>query len=329
VARREAAVIAAVIVPACRACLRALVTRRAQVGRAERLLRALLLLPPFGFVLVVLRLRLLVAGPLVVDGVTDDGVRMRCRLPDLIQMYVHLFGCWEPDLAAFLRRRLQPGDLFVDVGANVGCMTALAGKAVGADGHVVAIECSPPVLTELRETLARNQLQNVRLVESAASDRHEQLTLFAGPVHNVGLTATVEHRGLQAAGRVQAAPLGDLVTDAELARARLVKIDVEGAEDRVLAGMLPVLERLHADAELVVELSPTWWTNAQLRPIDVLQPFLDRGYHVYLLPNDYWPWRYLWPNDVGPPRRLRDLTQLALRVPRLDVVLSRRDQDEL
>jgi FkbM family methyltransferase len=328
VALWEANVIRAVIVPFCRRCLRMLITRRAHIGSGERLLRALLLLPPFGFVLVVLRLRLLVAGPLTVDGRTDDGVLLRCRLPDLIQMYVHLFGSWEPDLAAFLRRRLRPGDLFVDVGANVGCMTALAAKVVGTGGAVVAIEASPNVLDELRETVARNRLTNVRLVGAAASDRHEELTLFAGPTHNVGLTATVEHRGLQAAGRVQAAPFGELVTADERTRARLVKIDVEGAEDRVLAGMLPVLDSLH-DAELAVELSPTWWQDTKLRPIDVLQPFLDRGYHVYLLPNSYWPWRYLWPNDVGAPRRLRDLSQLEHRVPRLDVVLSRLDRDEL
>jgi hypothetical protein len=56
---------------------------------------------------------------------------------------------------------------------------------------------------------------------------------------------------------------------------------------------------------------------------------LDAGFHVYLLPNDYWPWRYLWPDDIGPPRRLRDLAQLVHRVPRLDVVLSRLDADTL
>lgn len=321
--------IAAVVLPVCRACLRRLRTDKVRVGRAERLLRGLLLLPPFGVLFVLLRLRLALAGPLVVDGATADGVRMRCRLPDLIQMYVHLFGAWEPDLAAFLRRRLRPGDCFVDVGANVGCMTALGSRLVGPAGSVVAIEPSPDVLAALADTMARNQATNVRVVPCAVSDHAQELTLFAGPRHNVGLTATVAHRGLRAEGRVRAAPFGALVTPAELAGTRLIKVDVEGAEDRVLAGMLDCLDALPRDVELVVELSPTWWRDPALRPIDVLRPFLDRGFHVYLLPNDYWPWRYLWPNDVGPPERLRDLSVLDRRVPRLDVVLSRRDADAL
>ncbi|CAM5331292.1 FkbM family methyltransferase OS=Streptomyces tendae OX=1932 GN=GUR47_20970 PE=4 SV=1 [Streptomyces tendae] len=39
---------------------------------------------------------------------------------DLIQRYLYLFGAWEPHLAGWLRRRLRPGDGFVDVGANIG-----------------------------------------------------------------------------------------------------------------------------------------------------------------------------------------------------------------
>jgi FkbM family methyltransferase len=244
-------------------------------------------------------------------------------------MYVYLFGTWEPDLAAFLRRRLRPGDSFVDVGANIGCVSALASRLVGPRGTVVAIEPSPALIAALQDTLTRNDLTNVRLVAAAVSDRDHELPLFAGPSHNIGATATVAHRGLREQGRVRAAPLGSLVTREELATARLIKIDVEGAEDRVLAGMLASVDALAADAELVVELSPRWWSDPQLRPIDVLRPFLERGFHVYLLPNDYSAPRYLWPRDVGAPQRLRDFAVLKRRVARLDVVLSRIDADAL
>lgn len=312
-----------------RGLLRALATPAARTTRLGRVLRAVAMVPVFGALLVLLRLRLLVIGPLVLDTETRDGVRMRCHLPDLIQMYVWLFGIWEPDLTAFLCRSLRAGDTFVDVGANVGCMTALASRCVGVGGSVIAIEPSPDVLVGLQDTIARNALENVRVIASAVSDVRGEVTLFAGPRHNVGLTATVAHRGMSVAGRVAAAPLGELVPAAELANARLVKIDVEGAEDRVLAGLLPVLSALRPDAGLIVELSPTWWRDRALLPIQVLQPFLDAGFHVYVLPNDYWPWRYLWPHDVSPPRRLRDLSLLSRRLSRLDIVLSRVDAPSL
>ena len=247
-----------------------------------------------------------------------------CALP-----IFYLFGTWEPDLAAFLRRRLRPGDTFVDVGANIGCLSALASRLVGPRGSVVAIEPSRAQIAALQETLTRNDLTNVRLVAAAVSDRDQELHLFAGPIRNTGMTTTVPRSGLREEGRVRAAPLGSLVTCEELGTARLVKIDVEGAEDRVLAGMLASIDALAADAELVVELSPRWWSDPQLLPIDVLRPFLERGFHVYLLPNDYSPWRYLWPRDVGAPQRLRDFAVLKRRVERLDVVLSRNDADAL
>ena len=321
--------IEALILALWRGYVRLLSTDKEHVGVAERWVRALLVVLPVNVMAVLLWIRAALWAPLAVDGTTEDGIRVRCRLPDVIQMYIYLFGTWEPDLAAFLRRRLRPGDTFVDVGANIGCVSALASRLVGPRGTVVAIEPSPAAIDALQETLTNNDLTNVRLVAAAVSDHDHELPLFAGRSQNVGQTATVAHGRLREQGRVRAAPLGSLVTGEELATTRLIKIDVEGAEDRVLAGMLASVDAFAADTELVVELSPKWWSDPQLRPIDVLRPFLDRGFHVYLLPNDYAPWRYLWPRDVGAPQRLRDFAALERRVARLDIVLSRSDADAL
>jgi hypothetical protein len=111
-----------------RGCIRFLRTDKERVGVAERWVRALLLMVPFFAVFLPLYIRAALWGPLTIDGTTEDGIHLRCRLPDLIQVYVYLFATWEPDLAAFLRRRLRPGDTFVDVGANIGCVSALASR---------------------------------------------------------------------------------------------------------------------------------------------------------------------------------------------------------
>jgi FkbM family methyltransferase len=210
----------------------------------------------------------------------------------------------------------------------------LASRLVGPHGAVVAIEPAPITSALLQETVAMNDLTNTRLVTAAVSDREDELPLFVGPSYLVTGDSTTVARAahgrpfLRERERVRAAPLGSLVTREELATTRLIKIDVEGAEDRVLAGMLASVDALPADAEIFVEVMATWWSDPQLRPIDVLRPFLDRGFHVYVVPAIYWPWRYLWSRDVRAPRRLRDLAKLERRG-RLDIVLSRIDADAL
>jgi FkbM family methyltransferase len=313
-----------------RAVMRMLVTQRIRVSIFEKVVRGIILVPVFGVTLVILRLRAAILGPLRVEAETEHAGRFTCHLPDLIQMYLYLFGVWEPDLAAYLRSRLGDGDVFVDVGANVGYDTLLASRRVGESGRVVAIEASPTVFDRLLETLRLNGApSNVRTINKAASETAGTLEIYAGPSHNLGLTTTVRRGAMPRVASIEALPLGDLLHGDELARVRLIKIDVEGGEDAVLAGLVGCVDRLPRDAEIAVELSPMWWRDQQKSAADVLQAFIDRGFHVFTIPNNYWPWRYLWPNVVCRPRRLRDISVLTLRVKRLDVVLARQDADAL
>jgi hypothetical protein len=141
------------------------------------------------------------------------------------------------------------------------------------------------------------------------------------------LTTTALRPGQTSEQTVEAMPVGKILSAEERSTARLIKVDVEGAEDNVLAGIEPLLGTLPRDLEIFVELSPQWWADSTKRPIDVLKPFLDAGLKPYEVDNNYWPWRYLWPFDVKRPRRCtRDLRE---RVRRLDLILSPLDRDEL
>jgi hypothetical protein len=153
--------------------------------------------------------------------------------------------------------------------------------------------------------------------------------VYAGPDTNVGLTTTVPRAGMPKVAEVPARRLCDLLTGDEIARARLIKIDVEGGEVAVLAGLLACVERLSPEAEIAVELSPLWWHDRSKTAGEVLRPWIERGFNVYTIRNNYWPWRYLWPKSVDRPVRARDPSRFTKRVKRLDVVLSRRDTHRL
>jgi hypothetical protein len=162
---------------------------------------------------------------------------------------------------------------------------------------------------------------------AAASPDAVAVTVYSGPTYNTGLSTTLPSRRMRALTPVPARALDAIVDENELASTRIVKIDVEGGEDAVIDGMRSFVARCRRDVEIVIELSPTWWTNPARRPVDVLQPLVDAGFNVYEMSNNYWPWRYLWPRCLPSVRRCtRDLTR---RVARLDLVLSRADAASL
>ncbi|WP_322984409.1 FkbM family methyltransferase [Streptomyces sp. S584] len=244
---------------------------------------------------------------------------------DVIQRYQYLFGEWEPNLSAFLRDRLQPGDTFIDVGAHRGAFSFLASRAVGSQGHVVAIEPSPQFHDDLTAAVAANHRTNIRAVRSAASDTHGTLTLYLEDPANLGHTTAIRPRSVHAAFEALTAPLTDLVSQAELATTRIIKIDVEGAEAAVIRGLLPVLPRLPDGAELVVEVTPKLLTKQGESTIGIVNTLREHGFHVYTLTNDYDPATY--PRTMRRPQEPVRCTETPNHM--TDLVFSRINADRL
>ena len=309
--------------------VRRLQTPKTRVSRTEKFARRAALFPIFSLLVLILRVRAALGkSSMDVVAPTLDGMRFRCRPPDLIQMYIWLFGVWEPELSAFIAAGLAPGDGFLDVGANVGYFSVLAARHVGETGSVVAIEPSPSVFALLEENVRLNAAgEAIRLVNAAAGSNVGSVPIYSGPSHNIGLTTTVAERGFELEGVVPSAPLDAMLRPEETAALRMIKIDVEGREPDVFRGMEEIIRRSRDDLELVIELSPDWWSDSTADVGVVLQPFVDDGFNIYEIRNSYWPWRYLWPRSVPRPRRRR--SPLPRRAHRLDLILSRRDVEFL
>ncbi|WP_185034173.1 FkbM family methyltransferase [Streptomyces candidus] len=212
---------------------------------------------------------------------------------DLIQRYIHLFGVWEPHMTQWLRGRLKTGDVLVDVGANVGYFTVLGSRLVGSAGKVVAIEASPAFHRRVLQHIELNGCGNVRAVNSAVADSHKTLTFVLASSNNMGANSIVPYDGpAESSFDMEAVPLPELLKPDELARARVIKIDVEGAEGGVIRGLAPVLGKLRQDVEIAVEVTPERMAKLGDSPEELLATMREHGFHTYRLPSEYRPESY-------------------------------------
>lgn len=140
---------------------------------------------------------------------------------------------------SFVMNGPAPG-LVIDAGANIGNHTIFFAKVLAAD--VMCVEPNPVALQLLRSNLALNGITDrVTIVEAAASDTRGPAHLRAGSVLNLGATKVVEGAGPEP-GRVVMMPLDETVSETALKdKVSLIKVAVEGFENRVLRGALQII----------------------------------------------------------------------------------------
>lgn len=166
-------------------------------------------------------------------------------------------GTWEPHIEAFIKEKLRPGDVAFDIGANIGCHTALMSVATGPDGKVYAFEPAAYVFKSLEKMKLANDLQNVELFPVAAGDRKAVLPLamhHSSPGGNSLLFGDVESKvDVSDCQPVKVEKLDDLFLSS-LSRLDLIKIDIEGGEAAALRGARQLIEKFRP--AIISEFSP-------------------------------------------------------------------------
>ncbi|WP_053076756.1 FkbM family methyltransferase [Caenimonas sp. SL110] len=142
-------------------------------------------------------------------------------------------GCWlgiyESELQRLLVDSLSAGDVFLDVGANVGFFSLLGATLVGPAGKVVAFEPVSENAQLLLRNLALNKVSNVQLIEAAVADRVGTASFEDGQSPSQGRLGT--------GGRsVPVVTLDGLLASGAIPVPQVIKMDIEGAESLALAG---------------------------------------------------------------------------------------------
>src|SRR5215468_2527048 len=108
---------------------------------------------------------------------TFFGYKMRDKISDFIPKRIFFFGCWEPNMSAFMMRTIKAGDCVVDAGANVGYHTLLMSHLVGG-GRVVSVEAAPSVFQRLQRNIELNSCTNISAHNVALAGQPGQVRLY-------------------------------------------------------------------------------------------------------------------------------------------------------
>ena len=224
------------------------------------------------------------------------GVDLQVRESDAIGYSILVGGVFDPSVTETVYRLIDPGDLVVDVGANVGYITSLAAVQAGPTGRVTSFEPHPQVFDILRSNVDVWQgnpgMARIDPQRLALSDRAGTGQIVAGPEfdHNMGLATLAQHSShdanehshdvvLQRLDEVIREPIG------------LLKIDVEGHEAEVLSGAGTLLER-----QLVRDIV---FEDHDLYPSRATEIVEQAGYRLVSLTNDLRGLRLERPRDRG------------------------------
>lgn len=169
---------------------------------------------------------------------------------------------------------LKKGNKFIDLGANIGCFTLPLLK-FGCNG--LAIEALPENVTLLSEALIKNNFNNCHIVSGAAFDRN-------GYVHIKGTSAYGTICDNESELRIPAFTVDSILKEHDFLDADLVKIDIEGAELKALAGMKHFFTE-NTSADFIFEANGAHCVANGYMPRDLIKLFESKGYNIYLITN--------------------------------------------
>jgi len=153
----------------------------------------------------------------------------------------HLYGGWEPEAQAVMLQNIKQGGTAYDIGANYGMHALLMAKLVGASGHVYAFEPDPMIFQRLMEHVEMNRFYHVKSVRAGVWNHSGRAQFFSG--HHLGAGYCAEVGGTSDCGmEIEVFSLDDFVFERNHCPPDFIKVDVEGAESKVLSGARRVLE---------------------------------------------------------------------------------------
>jgi FkbM family methyltransferase len=210
-------------------------------------------------------------------------------LSDYAFRTIYFHGAYEPETTAILKCLAAPGQIWWDIGANIGWFTLLLSRLVGDAGSVEAFEPNPFTASLLDRAISVNGVSNVRMNRLALGEQRGQATLFVpskpgSTEGGHGRPALIRHSDLHSLSEVSVRvdTIDSLVASRSIPYPFGIKIDVEGFEGAIIAGA----QRLFKEAPPMVVLSEVnHREDCLLKPHQLVSAIVNFGYRAFHVEN--------------------------------------------
>lgn len=185
----------------------------------------------------------------------------------------------------FLKANLSSGDIFLDIGSNIGLFSLVASQRVGDAGLVVAYEPNPVTYSRLIENIKINNFDNIQTHNIGLSNLKSDLDFYISKNgYDAWNSFAPEPSKLQEMIKVPVSTLDSLVKELDVEKIKVIKIDVEGWEKFVLQGGQQFLTKF--SPLLIVEFGEANALNANYYVQELFAILEDMGYNWYDIQSD-------------------------------------------
>ena len=177
----------------------------------------------------------------------DRGFRMTLDLQDAEQLKIYFYGHYhERYEAKLIETLLTPGEVFWDIGANIGYFSLVAATALKGRGQVVAFEPGQAAFARLTDNVALNAFGNLTTYPLAVAAAPGEARLYrAADIADTGASLYSPGESQAAYEVCRTVSLDEFRRQESLPCPTLIKVDVEGAELAVLRGAPELISRDH------------------------------------------------------------------------------------
>ena len=211
---------------------------------------------------------------------TDRGILFNFDTRNYIEYKLFAEGYYEKEVTLLMQNYVEPGDTVMDIGANIGVHSLNLSKMVGTSGKVYAFEPIPFLREKLEENRILNRFTNISTQPIALSDGNYSIKTAFGQNANNG-TFFIEN---DASGEteIKCVKGDDWVNEQQFDSLKLIKIDVEGFEYKVLSGLKNTIQKFKP--VLFFEYDTNYIIRAESTPADFNRILFEEfRYKLYVI----------------------------------------------